>query len=201
MIKVGITGGIGSGKSIICEVFSKLGAPVYSADDAARTLVDTDPDIRESLVMLMGEEVYTGNLLNRPMMADMIFSNKLLLEKVNQIIHPRVAEQFRLWCLEKSNFPYLIQESALLFESGTYHLFDQCITVAAPEELRIQRVIARRNMTLDKVRSILLNQLPEEEKIARSHHVIINDGRTPVIPQVLRLHALFKKPFDNSLSS
>jgi dephospho-CoA kinase len=197
MIKVGITGGIGSGKSLICEVFSKLGAPVYSADVAARDLVDTDPEIRENLLMLLGEEVYTGNILNRPRMADMIFNNKLLLVKVNQIIHPRVAEQFRLWCLKNSEAPYLIQESALLFESGTNHLFDQCITVAAPEELRIQRIIARSDMTLDKIRAILLNQLPEEEKIARSHHVIVNDGRTPILPQVLRLHAIFNKPFDN----
>jgi dephospho-CoA kinase len=201
MIKVGITGGIGSGKSMICEVFSKLGVPVYSADRAARTLVDTDPEIRENLVLLLGEEVYTGSMLNRPMMADLIFNNKHLLIKVNQIIHPQVAENFRLWCLENSNFPYLIQESALLFESGTYHLFDQCITVAAPEELRIRRVIARRDMTLDKIRSILLNQLPEEEKIAHSHHVIVNDGIIPVLPQVLRLHDIFNKPFDNLLSS
>lgn len=197
MIKVGITGGIGSGKSLICEVFSKLGAPVYSADAAAGNLVDTDPEIRESLVLLLGEEVYSGNMLNRPRMADMIFNNKLLLAKANQIIHPRVAEHFRLWCLKNSEFPYLIQESALLFESGTYQLFDQCITVTAPEELRIQRVIARRDMTLDKIRAILINQLPEEEKIACSHHVIVNDGKTPILPQVLRLHALFNKPFDN----
>jgi dephospho-CoA kinase len=179
MIKVGITGGIGSGKSLICEVFSKLGAPVYSADAAARNLVDADPEIRESLVLLLGEDVYTGNMLNRPRMADMIFNNKLLLAKANQIIHPRVAEHFRLWCLKNSEFPYLIQESALLFESGTYKLFE------------------RRDMTLDKIRAILINQLPEEEKIACSHHVIVNDGKTPILPQVLRLHALFNKPFDN----
>lgn len=197
MIKVGITGGIGSGKSLICEVFSKLGAPVYSADAAARNLVDTDPEIRENLLMLLGEDVYTGTMLNRPRMADMIFNNKLLLVKVNQIIHPRVAEHFRLWCLKNNESPYLIQESALLFESGTYHLFDQCITVAAPEELRIQRVIARSDMTLDKIHAILLNQLPEAEKMARSHHVIVNDGRTPILPQVLRLHAIFNRPLDN----
>jgi dephospho-CoA kinase len=197
MIKVGITGGIGSGKSLICEVFSKLGAPVYSADAAARNLVDTDPEIRENLLMLLGEDVYTGNMLNRPRMADMIFNNKLLLVKVNHIIHPRVAEHFRQWCLKNNESTYLIQESALLFESGTYHLFDQCITVAAPEELRIQRVIARSDMTLDKIHAILLNQLPEAEKIARSHHVIVNDDRTPILPQVLRLHAIFSRPLDN----
>jgi dephospho-CoA kinase len=197
MIKVGITGCIGSGKSLVCEVFSRLGAPVYSADAAARNLVDTDPEIRESLVMVLGEEVYTGNVLNRPRMADMIFNNKLLLEKVNRIIHPRVAEHFQLWCLKNSKSNYLIQESAILFESGMDFLFDQLITVTAPEELRIRRVIARRDMTLDKIRAITLNQLPEEEKIVRSHHVIVNDGNTPILPQVLRLHEIFNKPLDN----
>jgi dephospho-CoA kinase len=191
MIKVGITGGIGSGKSLVCEVFSKLGAPVYSADDTARILVDTDPEIREKLILLLGSEIYTGNVLNRPGMSDLIFNNRTLLEQVNQVIHPRVAEHFLLWCAENNDHPYLIQESALLFESGFYKLFDRCVTVTAPEEIRIQRIVSRRGLDVEKIRTIIQNQLTDQEKTARSHHVIVNDGLAPVLPQVLQLHASF----------
>lgn len=191
MIKVGITGGIGSGKSLVCQVFSKLGALVFYADAVARNLTETDPEIRKSLIMLLGSDIYTGNSLNRAGMSALIFNDRPLLEKVNQIIHPRVAEHFRKWCEKYSGYPYLIQESALLFESNAYLMLDCVVAVTAPEEVRIQRVITRKDMTHEKIRAIMHNQLPEKEKIVRSHHVIINDGLTPVLPQILKLRHIF----------
>ena len=191
MIRVAVTGGIGSGKSLICQIFSKLGVPIYYADIYARMLAENDPDIRKKLIALLGPEVYTGASLNRPVMSTLIFNNKPLLEKVNRIIHPRVAEQFLDWCLQHSGKAYVIQESAILFESNAYRLFDRIVMVSSPEHLRIRRTLNRKDMTLEKIKSIMQNQLPEEEKILRSQHVVINDDITPVLPQVLSLHQVF----------
>jgi dephospho-CoA kinase len=191
MIKVGITGGIGSGKSLVCEAFSKLKVPVYNADREAKILTDTDTNIRKELTALMGENIYSGSTINTLLMAENIFSKPALLVKVNSIIHPRVARHFELWCNSYTTCPYIIQESAILFESMAYLLFDTVVTVTSPEEVRIQRVIARKNMNREKVLAVMKNQLPESEKIRRSDYVIINDGINPVIPQILHLHNLF----------
>ena len=191
MIKVGVTGGIGSGKSLVCQIFLRLGVLVYHSDIVARELMETDPAIRASLIRLMGEEIFTGQTLNRSVVSAMIFSNRSLLEKVNGIIHPRVAEHFIAWCKVQIKQAYVIQESALLFESKAYVMFDKYITVSAPEEVRIKRVVARKDMTVEKVRLIMENQLPEREKTVRSHHVIVNDDVTLVLPQVLKLHREF----------
>jgi dephospho-CoA kinase len=191
MIKVGITGGIGSGKSLICQVFSQLKVPVYYADFAAGLLSETDPEIRNGLVALLGDDIYTGRSLNKILMAELIFNNKSLLEKVNQIIHPRVKAHFSEWCANHVNFQYVIEESAILFESNAYLAFDKIITVTSPEDTRIQRIISRKNMSLEKILAIMKNQLPEKEIIMRSHYIIINDGTKLVIPQVLALHKSF----------
>lgn len=188
MIKVGITGGIGSGKSLVCQVFTKLGAPIYDADSAAKRLSESDPGIMDNLTALLGRDIYSGGLLNRTKMAALIFNDKSLLEKVNQIIHPKVAEDFLLWCRDKTHHAYVIQESAILFESKVYMLFDKYITVTSPEDVRIQRILLRNEMTLDKIRAIINNQLTDPEKTARSHYVIDNDGIKPILPQILRLH-------------
>lgn len=193
MIRVGITGGIGSGKSLICQVFSCLGVPVYYADIEARLLMDYDPEIQQELITILGADFYDRGMLNRNKMASAIFNNKYLLDRVNNLIHPRVAAHFSGWCARNAGFPYVIQESAILFESNAYQNFDKIITVTAPEEIRIQRVINRKNMTPEKAVSIMRNQLPETEKMSRSHHVIVNDGTELVIPQVLKLHTIFKE--------
>jgi dephospho-CoA kinase len=190
MIKVGITGGIGTGKSLICQIFSMLGVPVYYADLAAKKLTASDPEIRKELILLMGRDIYTGNLINRPEMAQRIFKNPELLKKVEKIIHPRVFEHFKEWCSSYSNQPYIIQESALLFESDAYLIFDRFVTVSAPLELRISRVIKRKGMKMETVRSIIRNQLPEEEKIKRAHYVLINDEKMLLLPQILNLHQI-----------
>ncbi len=190
-MKVGITGGIGSGKTIVCQVFSKFGVPVYYADLASRELTENDPEIRDNLVKLLGQKVFSGKSLNRAMMASMIFNNRQLLQQVNQIVHPKVAEHFGKWCLNHSRDVYIIQESALLFESNAYLMFDRYVTVASPEEIRIKRIITRQDMSYERIRAIMENQLPDEERKARSHHVVINDDITPLLPQLLQLHQLF----------
>jgi dephospho-CoA kinase len=197
MIIVGVTGGIGSGKSLICMVFENLKVPVYHADIKARQLTDTDPGIRKGLISLMGESIYHENTLNRSLMADYVFHDKSLLNKTNHIIHPRVAEDFMSWCTKYAGCAYVVQESAILFESNMQTYFDKIITVASPVEMRIQRVITRRNMTRVKVLAIMNNQLSDEERAERSDYTIINDETTLVIPQVLKLHQIFTSPLQS----
>jgi dephospho-CoA kinase len=188
MIKVGVTGGIGSGKSLICKVFEKLGVPVYYADIAARDLTESDQEIRNCLISLLGEEIYEGKSLNRPKMASLIFKDKQLLNSVNQIFSQKMMDHFSSWSDSYTHCPYIINESAILFESKMYLLFDKIITISAPEEIRIQRVLTRKDMNREKVKSIMQNQLPENETIQRSHYVIINDGLTLVLPQIMHIH-------------
>jgi dephospho-CoA kinase len=191
MIRIGLTGGIGSGKSLVCEVFLKLNIPVYSADMAARNLCDTDPDIREELILLFGKDIYQGKEMNRSLMASTIFHRSDMLQKVNQIIHPRVISDFETWFNNQTHAPYVIHESALLFESYIYEAFDRTITVVSPSDLRAKRVMARPGMTIERMNAIMNNQLPDEEKIARSNHILVNDESTPLLPQILSLHEIF----------
>jgi dephospho-CoA kinase len=188
MIRVGITGGIGSGKSWICQVFARLGIPVYNADTAARLITENDRAIRKELINLLGNDVYTGKSLNRSRMAEIIFNNRELLKKVNHIIHPAVVIDFRNWCNAMAGFPYIVQESAILFESELYRMFDFIVLVTAPEEVRFRRVINRYGMTAEKINSIMKNQLPEKEISVRSHLVIKNDDKTLVLPPILKFH-------------
>ena len=190
MIRVGVTGGIGSGKSLVCEVFSKLGIPVYSADEEAHFVTNADPLIRLELIDIFGPSIYNGDSLNRLILAELIFKDKDLLQRVNQIIHPRVAEHFDNWCRNFSSYPYVIQESAIIFESGAFRSFHRIVAVTAPEELRLQRVMTRKNMTHEKFQSILRNQLCEEDLKDRSDFLIINDDIAPLLPQILNLHNL-----------
>jgi dephospho-CoA kinase len=187
MIKVGVTGGIGSGKSLICRVFSQLGVPVYSADDAAKNLMNNDPEIRMGLTVLFGSTIYKDGILNRSTLSGLIFANPKLLADVNRIVHPRVGRDFSEWCSTFKSVPFVIQESAILFESNTFRLFDHIILVTAPEEIRIQRVLSRPGMTREKILRIIKNQLPEEEKMVRSHFVIKNDETTLILPLILSI--------------
>ncbi len=188
---VGITGGIGSGKSLVCQVFSTLQIPVFSSDDESRNISQTDPEIQNALVALLGSEIYHNGILNRPLMAEKIFKDAVLLDKVNRIIHPKVADHFRMWLKNHRFKPYVIQESAILFESNAYQLCDKTITVSSPESLRIARVIQRKNMYMEKIRAIMHHQIPETDKILRSDYVIVNDESQLLIPQILKLHQIF----------
>jgi dephospho-CoA kinase len=193
MIKVGVTGGIGSGKSLICQVFSHLGIPVYFADEAAKNLMDHDPEIIKGLTGVFGATIYEGGKLNRPKLAGLIFDDPKLLADVNRIVHPGVRRNFSKWCSSFTSVPFVIQESAILFESNTFKLFDHIILVTAPDEIRIQRVLSRPGMTREKILGIMKNQLPEEEKIVRSHFVINNDETTLILPLILSIYTEMSK--------
>lgn len=194
ILLVGITGGIGSGKSTVCKVFEVLGIPIYEADLRARLLMTQNIDLMEAIKQTFGEEAYdTSGQLNRPFIAAEVFKDGDKLTTLNQLVHPKVGEDFRDWAQANHQAPYLINEAALMFESGRYQDLDKVITVFAPENIRIQRVSLRDKHRSEKeTKAIIKKQLAEEEKIKRANYVIYNDGAELVIPQVLELHHLFK---------
>lgn len=191
MIVVGITGGIGSGKSLVCQVFSTLKIPVYSSDDESKNISQNDPEIQRNLTALLGPEIYQHGILNRALMAEKIFRDETLLDSVNKIIHPKVAADFKLWLNRHAHKAYVIQESAILFESNAYLFCDIKVTVSSSEKLRISRVIQRKNMTMEKLKAIMQHQIPESEKVNRSDYVIENNESKLLIPQILQLHQTF----------
>jgi len=192
MITVGLTGGIGSGKTTVAMAFKALGVPVYIADDEAKSLMNRSKVIRRKLVKVFGEEAYIDNTLNRPFLAAAIFNNKDLLKQMNAIVHPKVAKHFLKW-KAKQKAPYTISEVAILFENGTYKNYDYIITVTAPEKDRINRVIKRDNSTKKKIQAIINNQWKDQEKISLSDFVITNVDLKQTQKQVLRIHKILNK--------
>lgn len=184
MQTIGITGGIGSGKSIIAQILKRLGYPVYIADTEASRLIDEDPHIRLELTKLYGEDIYQGPALNRARLAGIIFQDREALQKVNQIVHPRVVEDFHCWCHHQIS-PWVFFESAILYEAKIDRFFDIIICVTAPEEVRIGRVSARDHTTAEKVRERILNQLDDRKKCQQADFVIHNDNRQMVLEQIL----------------
>lgn len=184
MIKLGITGGIGSGKSTISEIFSLCGVPVYIADTESKRLVATSSVIRDKLIHLFGEELYAGGVLNKPLLASHIFNDKKKLETVNTIIHPEVANDFNQWVQRHSECDMVAHEAAILFESGFNRLMDKMVMVYTPLELRIQRTMQRDNISREKVLERIQNQMPDEEKAKLSDYIIVNDNTKSLIEQV-----------------
>jgi dephospho-CoA kinase len=193
MIKVGITGGIGSGKSIICEVFKLLGVPVYHADIAAKILSDTDDDIRNELIRLFGEKIYDGKILNRKLFSEIIFNDQTALNNTNRIFHYRVVDHFQKWAELYQDSQYILMEAAILLESGTYKILDRIITVSAPEQIRISRTLSKGSFNRQIIKNIIKSQHPEEEKIKQSDYVIYNDNKTLILPQILEIHEQLNK--------
>ncbi|WP_433903093.1 dephospho-CoA kinase [Sphingobacterium puteale] len=191
-MKIGITGGIGSGKTFICKLFEALGIPVYNADEEAKRLMNTDIRIKEKLIAQFGEATYKDGLLDRAFLADMVFSDKDKLELLNSIVHPIVIQEAKDWA-ERQTTRYSLKEAALLFESGSYKELDYTILVTAPMDIRIQRVIERDGATEQQVRERINKQLSDEEKLQLADFVIVNDGITPLLPQVWTLHQKFLK--------
>ena len=188
MIKlIAITGGIGSGKSTVCKVFKTLGVPVYDADTQAKLLMNTDPELKSALQESFGSDIYCNETLDRRKLAEIIFNDPLMLEKVNSWVHPAVARDFERWH-QQQTAPYVLEEAAIIFESNMAHRFDKVILVTAPDDLRIERVCARDRVTPDSVRQRMANQWPEEKKIALADYIIYNDNRQMIIPQVTRIH-------------
>jgi dephospho-CoA kinase len=196
MLKVGLTGGIGSGKSIVCKIFSLLGAPVYQADIAAKRLYDTDDKLRNDLKSLFGENLYNSSgILDKQKLAEIIFSDKENLKKVNELVHPAVIEDFDGYILSlPENTSYVIHEAAILYEAKMEKMFDVIINVYAPENIKIERAVSR-GATEKDVRQRIASQWPDKLKIELADYNIINDNKTPVLPQILHIHAeLLKFP-------
>ncbi|TYA57273.1 dephospho-CoA kinase [Formosa maritima] len=187
MIIVGLTGGIGSGKTTVAKQFMALGIPVYIADDEAKKLMNRSKIIKRKLIQLFGEQAYINNKLNRPYLADKIFNNTSDLEKMNAIIHPIVATHFKKW-VEKQKAPYVLKESAILFENDAYKNCDYIITVTAPKQLRIERLLKRDETSLEKIQAIMENQWNDNKKIEKSDFVIINKDLGETIHQVQLTH-------------
>lgn len=186
---IGLTGGIGSGKTTVARMFEELGVPVYYADDEAKKLNDTSETIKTGLTNLLGNELYKEGKLDRKKLAEIIFSDKKILEKVNQIIHPEVAAHFKEW-VSRQKSPYVLKEAAILFESGSYQFCDAVILVTAPEEERILRVMQRDNVTREQVMARMRNQWPEEQKKALADYIIENLHQTETLIKVKNLHNL-----------
>lgn len=184
---VGLTGGIGSGKTTVSNMFKDLGVPVYIADVEAKTLMNTSAVIKRKLTDLFGPMAYQNNELNRAYISSKIFSDKVYLEKMNAIIHPKVAEHFKQW-LQKQTSLYVIKEAAIIFEHNTQSQYDAIITVIADKEARINRLLKRDTTTKDKILSIMKHQLSDEEKVKMSDFVILNDNLEHTKEQVLKTH-------------
>lgn len=189
---VGLTGGIGSGKSTVADFFALLQIPVYKADIAAKTLMEKDAELIAGIQQLLGLDSYSNGLLNRPYIASKIFSNPALLAQMNALVHPAVKRDFTNW-VKVQNSPYVIREAAILFESGTYQDCNFIITVFAPESLRLNRVTKRDGTPIEEVKKRMDNQWPDEMKIERSQAVIFNDDLHLLIPQILEVDAKLRK--------
>ena len=190
IIKVGITGGMGSGKSTVAKVFAVLGIPVYYADDAAKRLMNEDLSLKEQLLQLFGKETYTNGMLNRKYLASVVFNNEEKLALLNSIVHPATLRDADEWMLRQKT-PYAIKEAALIFESGAQKQLDYVIGVHAPVPLSIQRVMKRDHITRDEVKARMDKQMDEAIKMRLCDYVINNDEQELVIPQVVKIHEAF----------
>ncbi len=192
MTIVGLTGGIGSGKTTVAKQFASLGIPVYIADEEAKKLMNTSKVIKRKLIQLFGEEAYINNQLNKPFVANIIFNDKNYLQKINAIVHPKVASHFKKWLL-KQHAPYIIKEVAILFEKGTYKQCDYTITVTAPKKLRIARLLKRDATNEAKIEAIMKNQWTDDEKVKLSNFVINNITQEDTKNQVVKIHTKILK--------
>ena len=198
MLRIGITGGIGSGKSIASRLFQALGVPVYDADSRARWLMEHDVELRQHLSAAFGSDAYdAAGRLNRPALAATVFRNPELLAQLNALVHPHVGNDFERWALaqQQVGHAYVLKEAALLFEAGSYKQLDRIITVFAPQPVREARVRRRDpHRSAADVQAIMAKQLSEETKMQRADYVLTNDDVQPLLPQVLALHAAFTAP-------
>ncbi len=188
MLKIGLTGNIGSGKSVVSRIFGILGVPVYNADNEAKRILDSRQVI-PMIIDVFGKDAIIGeNVVNKKFLAEIVFKDKRKLEQLNSIIHPLVISDFDIWTRNFSDKKYVINESAILVETGLYKLFDRLITVISPEDIRIDRVMKRDNCTKEQVLARINNQLSEEDKIKVSDFIIKNDESDLLISQVLLIN-------------
>ena len=187
MIKLGITGGIGAGKTVVASFLKAIGVSVYIADDESKRLTSTSPKIKELLIKNFGEQLYPGGNLNKPLLASLIFGNKKNLDLVNSIIHPEVLVDFNQWATKHKHKPIVAMEAAILFESGFDENLDKIITVTAPKEERIERIMKRNKTTREEILNRMFNQFPDEDKCKKSDYIIYNDNDRAIIPQIEKI--------------
>ncbi len=193
MIKVGLTGGIGSGKSTVAKVFEILKVPVFYADNVGKLLINNDAEVIKSIKKEF-EDIYDDdNFIIKKKLANIIFSNPEKLEIINSIVHPAVRKEYLKWCDKNSAKPYSIMEAAILFESGTYKILDKTITVFAPKNTRIKRVCKRDNITAEKVIERMNNQMSEDKKVKLANFVIYNDDNDMILSQILKIDEILNK--------
>ena len=187
MIKVAITGGIGVGKTTVSNLFEKMGIPVFNSDVIAKEIMSSNHALKNQIIEVFGENAYENNKLNRSYLSNAIFNDRNLLEKMNSIVHPYVAEELNSW-LKNQSSKYIIYESAIVFESNGENAFDKIICVVAPKEEVIRRIIDRNNFSRDKIISIINNQLPEEVKTEKSDYIIENIDESIILERVMQVH-------------
>lgn len=191
MIKLGVTGGMGSGKSVVCEIFRILGIPVFDADIEAKKLNDTSPIIRQKLTEHFGKELYHDEKLDKKKFAQIIFSNEENTKIANSIIHPELAKEYLMWAQKHHHLPFTVIDAAVLLEAGFQTFIDKIIVVSTPKHLRIIRSIKRDNASVEQVEARMSKQMSEEEKIRLSDFVIYNDNKRSLLAQINKiLHEL-----------
>ncbi len=193
MLKIGITGGIGAGKSTVAGIFKVLGVPVFDADATAKNILNTDPVLRDQIAATFGSETYKNGLLDKKYLATLVFNNPDQLAKLNALVHPATIKAADAWAkrCEEQGSAYIVKEAALLFEAGTNIGLDFIIGVTAPEDLRIARVMARDHVTREEVLKRMQHQIDDTKKMERCNIVIDNNEKALLIPQVLALRQQF----------
>lgn len=189
-LRIGLTGGIGSGKTVVAHIFTVLGIPVFNADTAAKQIMETDAGLQKELIKNFGADTFIDGRLNRKYLSDIVFKDRYKLEILNALVHPYTIAAAEKWVLEQ-HAPYTVKEAALFFEAGSAAGFDYMIGVYSPQHLRIKRVMDRDNLTRDEVKAKMQHQIQEEIKMRLCDVVIINDEQQLLIPQVLKLHERF----------
>ena len=189
---IGLTGGIGSGKTTVAKLFTELGVPVYNSDLQAKNLMQDSKEIRTAIIDLLGEESYALQKLNKKYRADKVFGDKELLQKLNAIVHPAVREDFISW-VKKKRTPYVIQEAAILFENNSYKIFDKIILVKAPKEARLERILARDNTSREEILARMENQWDDSKKIPLADYIIENTDLEETKLQVEKIHRQLTK--------
>ena len=193
MLRIGLTGGIGSGKTTVCNVFRELGVSVYDADNEAKRLMESDAGLIRLITNLLGPNAYHKERLNRKFIGEVVFSDKEKLEALNAIVHPAVQQDFDKWSMDKSNEPYVIEEAAILFESGGAASMDYTIFVKADIKTRIDRVVERDHVSDDQVRARIDSQMDDRKKEELSDFIINNEINSMILPQIVDLHNKFLK--------
>ena len=191
MKRIGLTGNIGSGKTIIASCFEVLNIPVFNTDNVAKLLMNNDVNLKQSLIAEFGKEVFLNNELNRKYLSKLAFNDDLVLKRLNALVHPVIQEDFEKWSIQQSG-PYIIKEAAILFESNTYQSLDAIICISCPEEIRLKRILKRDDLSEKEVRQRMSHQWAEKKKISLSDYVITNDNTCLVMPQILSVHSALK---------